>query len=182
MGQQLYGSVWAGELHRANHQTQEGHRPGWSRHSADLSWHLSQPGLDCPAQRQVSYRNSYHELIPSWWFSLWKYSRGTAGKSWCCKTTRICFSATRKHESKGSNYTWKVLKLQNQHTDLVIQSKGYSGGFYCSHSAISLQKCTEKHKSKQIPWYCEHPQRSYLSAWEMSLEEKHCDSAFLLNM
>lgn len=58
MGQQLHGPVWTGELHRANHQTQEGRRLGRSCHSANLSWHFSQPGLDSPAQRQVSYQQS----------------------------------------------------------------------------------------------------------------------------
>lgn len=58
MGQQLHGPVWPGELHRADHQAQEGGGPGRSRHPADLGRHVPQPGLDSPAQRQVSNHHS----------------------------------------------------------------------------------------------------------------------------
>lgn len=60
MGQQLHGPVWPGELHRADHQAQEGGGPGRSRHPADLGRHVPQPGMDSPAQRQVSnHRSEY---------------------------------------------------------------------------------------------------------------------------
>ena len=54
MGEQLHGPVWPGELYRPDHQAQEGRRTGRGRGTADLSGHLPQPGLDRPAQRQVS--------------------------------------------------------------------------------------------------------------------------------
>lgn len=116
MGQQLHGPVWTGELHGAHHQAQEGRWPGRSRHSADLSRYLPQPGVDGPPQRQVSYRQSKYTSDSS--DPSYKGGVHIAGRGGRLMSQHLCRLHNISRRSVTTRETYSSV-LQSNYTDAV---------------------------------------------------------------
>lgn len=133
MGQQLHGPVWPGELDRADHQAQEGGGPGRSRYPADLSRDVPQPGVDSPAQRQVSHHHSEYtdttegnvdnkdkftelggrvkvgaDVTTPMGFAAWRWFRNISQRSLYSSVSLLCYSVTTEVSQSQTAFSYNI--------------------------------------------------------------------------